>query len=285
MTTTIFRKTKDGACIACDSRVTWVNRQGLLIKWFDSTEYCKSISIDSVMYGFAGTNVMFKIFLQNYSTLDESEFLLDTCVKLAQEKSIQFFIIRYDGTELKLFAYSPPDIDEPEILLTSKDPAIDKDVYVIGSGKYAKEYKKHRRNLNASFPIKKIISANILGMKKSGMLHLNDKVAKQALTPKESYDAFYACKNKGGDIFTGGEVKMNQNATRQQINDQVAILDRMDQESKAQNAACASPVNARLEVNQLNSLGHYAVSPNEIEMSTRRELLLKQMRATLSASI
>ncbi|MFL1907216.1 hypothetical protein [Plesiomonas shigelloides] len=289
MTTTIFRKNNDDACIASDSRVTWVDKlSNLPTKWFDSTDFLKTLSIDDVMYGFAGTNVMFKLFLQNYTTRDESEFVLDTLVQLAKQNQVQFFIIRYDGTELKLFAYSPPhpeDPKSPEICRFSQDPAIDKGIYAIGSGKFSKEFKKHRANKNAQVPIRKIITANQLGLKKARMLDLDQKVASGTLSLEESKQAYLACKSKGGDLFTGGEVKMTKNATRQQIAEQVAILNRMDQQAKASGAVCASPVNASLEVKQLNSLGQYAVSPNTIDASEKRSILFNKMQETLRVSI
>ncbi|MBS9822615.1 hypothetical protein HKB31_16635 [Vibrio alginolyticus] len=285
MTTTIFRKNNDQACIASDSRVTWVDKnQGLPTKWFDSIDFLKTMMIDGVMYGFAGTNVMFKLFLQNYTTKADSEFLLDTIVQLAQVNQVQFFIIRFDGTNLKLFAYSPPG-DAPEILRISTDPAIDKGMYAIGSGKYSKEYKKNRANKNAQVPIRKIITANRLGLKKARILDLDKKVSSGVLTHEESQQAYFACQSKGGDLFTGGEVKMTKSVTRQQMDEQVAILDRMDQQAKATGAVCASPVDASLEVKQLHSLGQYAVSPNSIEVSEKRTVLLEKMQSVLHASI
>ncbi len=168
MTTTIFRNANGKVTMASDSRVTYVDTTtNLPIQWFDSTDFLKTLTIDDVMYGFAGTNVMFKMFLQNYNTRHDSEFILDTLVSFAKSNRVQFFIIRYDNTDLKLFAYSPPDgNDIPEILLTSRDPAIDKTVYAIGSGKHSKEYRKNKCAASAQVPIRRIISANMLGLKK-----------------------------------------------------------------------------------------------------------------------
>ncbi|CAK2502978.1 conserved hypothetical protein [Vibrio crassostreae] len=283
MTTTIFRKNKDTACIACDSRVTWVNQDGLPIKWLDSEPYRKALSLDGVMYGFAGTNLVYRVFLENYTNEENSEFLLDTCVQFARNKAMQFFIIRYDGENLKLFSYSPPSEQSQEILRISSDPVIDKDCYVIGSGKHSKVYKKHKSNKNAKLPIFKIISANSVGMKKGGVLHLESKVANDELTLNESVEAFHACQKKGGDIFTGGEVKMNRNATQQEINVQVEVLKQMDAQAKAANAVCASPVDANLEVKSLNSLGQYAVSPHSIKMNSQRRNLLEKMESSTQA--
>ena len=286
MTTTIFRNNNGDASIHTDSRVTWVER-GIPKKWLDPIGYRKSIMIDDVLYGFAGANVMYKIFLQGYTTLDESEFLLDTCVDFAKQHSIQFFIIRYDGKQLKLFAYSPTGNEnavQPEIYRISSDPCIKKDFYAIGSGKYSKEFKKNRNNKKSDFIIRKIISANQAGMKKNGLLGLEQKVKNGTLTLEESSQALYSCRDKGGDLFTGGEINMSQNATKQQIDEQVVILDRMDQEAKAVNAVCASPVDAASEVRELSSIGQYAVSPYNIEQSHKRQELFNKMRDTLARS-
>ena len=286
MTTTIFRNNKGDASIYADSRVTWVKR-GIPKKWLDPVGYKKTIMIDDVLYGFAGANVMYKIFLQGYTTLDESEFLLDTCVDFAKKHSIQFFIIRYDGKKLKLFAYSPTgneNVVQPEIYRISSDPCIEKDFYAIGSGKHSREFKKNRHNKKSSFIISKIIAANQAGMKKSGVLGLEQKVKEGILSLEESSLALYSCRDKGGDLFTGGEINMSQNATKQQIHEQIVILELMDQESKAANAVCASPVDAASEVRELSSIGQYAVSPHSIEQSHKRQELFNKMRDTLARS-
>ncbi len=287
LTTTIFRKHNGQANIYSDSRVTWVGNRGLPQRWLDPVGYRKTIMIDDVLYGFAGANVMYKIFLENYTTLDESEFLLDTCVDFAKQASIQFFIIRYDGQNLKLFAYSPPgdeNIIQPEIYRVSKDPCIEKEMYAIGSGKYSKEFKRNRNNKNSSFIIQKIIAANKLGMKKQGMLDLGQTVMKRVLTLEESAQAYHACRDRGGDVFTGGDINMSQNATKQQIREQVELLERMDQEAKAANAVCASPVDAASEVRELSSQGQYSISPHIITRTPERQELFNKMRATLNRS-
>lgn len=274
--------------MASDSRVTWVDKNtNLPIKWFDHVNFLKTLTIDDVIYGFAGTNTMLKLFLNNYTTLEESENLLDTLVELACVNQVQFFFMRYDKT-LKLFAYSPPhptDKNCPEIYKVSSDPSIDKLSYAIGSGKFSKEFKRHQTNSNAQLPIRKIISANELGLKKARMLDLNSKLISGLLTLEDSKQAYLACASKGGDLFTGGEVKMTQNATRQIMKNQVAILESMDQQAKAVGAVCASPVNAALEVKQLSSIGHYAVSPHKHLNSKRKTTLFNEMQEALNASI
>jgi hypothetical protein len=288
LTTIIFRKTKKGAQMASDSRVSWIDKSSNLPnRWFDSKDYLKTITLDGVMYGFAGANVMFKMFMEYYTTKSTSVNLLDTLVLLAKQNVVQFFIIRYEDDELKLFAYSPPNPDEnytQEIYRVSKDPNINKDFYAIGSGKHSKEYKKNRLNSSAQFPIRKIIDANLSGLKKAGVLKLVNKVIKSKLTSTESEQAYFACQNKGGDLFTGGEVNMSKGANKQQLAKQVKIMDEMDKLAKANGAICASPVNAALEVKQLNSLGQYAVSPHQIKGSSERTDLLNKLNHTFKES-
>lgn len=288
MTTTIFKKNKKLACIASDSRVTLVDKESNLpIRWFDDQEFLKTLTIDDVMYGFAGCNAMFKIFLAHYTCKEDSEILLDTLVELAHKNQVQFFIIRYDG-QLKLFAYSPPNpstTENSEIFRVSTDPVIDKSTYAIGSGKFSKEFKRNQTNPSAQVPIRKIISANQLGLRKAGMLDLARNLTSGDITLDDSRQAYLACFNKGGDLFTGGEVRMTQNATREMIQKQVAILERMDQQAKAVGAVCASPVNAGLEIKQLASIGQYAISPEKGKLSVNHSALFKDMQEALNASI
>ena len=274
--------------MASDSRVSWIDKSNNLpIKWFDSKDYLKTISLDGVLYGFAGANVMFKMFMQHYTNKANSEELLDTLVEFAKLNQVQFFIIRYGDDELKLFAYSPPNPNEnnnQEIYRISKDPLISKKLYAIGSGKHSKEYRRNKLNSNVQLPIRKIISANLAGFKKQGMLELLNKVANSKLTPDESLEAYNACQKKGGDLFTGGEVNMSKDANKQQLAKQIKIMDEMDTIAKANGAVCASPVNATLEVEQLNRIGQYAISPHRVEKSTERAVLLKKMTQIFNAS-
>jgi hypothetical protein len=243
--------------------------------------------IDDVLYGFAGTNAIFKIFLQMYTIREQSEFILDTAVELAKKNRVQFFIIKHDEENgLKLFAYSPGNDNNPEIFRISSDPIIDKNCYAIGSGKHSKEYKKHKLNKNAQMPILKIITANNLGLKKKGMLHLSKGTDSGELTLDESREAYLACHSKGGDLFTGGEISMStSNISKTQIVEQITILDRMDQEAKQAGAVCSSPVNAAREVDHLKSIGQYSISPYKVEVTCVRNELLNKMQAILDASI
>lgn len=132
--------------MASDSRVTWINpATNRPIRWFDSPNFLKTLVLDGVMYGFAGTNAMFKTFLMYYTTREESEFLLDSIVQLAKNNNLHIFIIRYDLVGLKLFAYSKNNETSAEVLRVSTDPMIERNYYAIGSGKYSKVYKKNRK--------------------------------------------------------------------------------------------------------------------------------------------
>lgn len=284
MTTTVFRKNDKNACIACDSRVSWINKQGLPIKIFDSLNYFKALTLDGVMYGFAGANLIFKEFLKNYESKEQSIFLLDTLVQLAKDNTMQFFMIRYENNELKLFAHSPalPVINSPEIFRISKDPAIEKKFYAIGSGKFSKEYNRNKLNPEAQVPIRCIIRANNLGLKKQGMLELIQSNKPRELTSDESLAAYQACDKKGGDIFTGGEVRMTKHESTCNIEEQIKVMNDMDEQAKAANAVCASPVNANLEVAQLERIGHYAVSSFSIDNTPDRTSLLQQLQQNIS---
>jgi ATP-dependent protease HslVU (ClpYQ) peptidase subunit len=275
--------------MASDSRVSWVDaKTHLITRWFDSKDYLKTISLDGVLYGFAGVNSFFKTFLENYNTKGDSVDLLDSLVVIAKNMGAEFYILRYD-TNLQLFAHSPEVIGEhgnEEIFRISKDPIINKDLYAIGSGAHSQKYKAHRLNSSAAFPIRKIVDANTKGLKKANVLHLLSKVAKDKLTPEESRRVFQACSSKGGDLGTGGEVNMTTNAiNKKQLAQQVAIMNKMDGQAKANGAVCASPINAASEIKKLNDMGHYAVSPHSVEMTPERKTLIDKMSASLNASI
>ena len=272
--------------MASDSRVSWVDKKSNLpIKWFDSINYLKTISINNVLYGFAGTNAVFKAFLTHYTTKDNSIFLLDSLVIKAKEERIQFAIIRYDGISLRFFCYSPASIDIPEIFRISSDPSINRNHFSIGSGSKSKMYKRYKIKECSKLPIRKIIKANIEGLKKSGMLNVDNIFAVRRLTDEESQSAYYACAKRGGDIFTGGEIRDCKESDDMQRAEQIDIMNKMDAQAKAAGAVCASPFNASLEVNELNRIGQYAVSPHKVEMNGQRKVLLDLIGKTFKESI
>lgn len=288
MTTTAFRKNKNEACMASDSRTSWIEpKKGYMLKWFDSPDYRKTITIDDVMYGFAGANVIYKLFLMNYTDRDSSLNVLDLLVELAKRERVQFSILRFDGEALKLIAYSPEDdFGNPEIYKISGDEPLNTNIYAIGSGKDSKMYKKHRSNEQAQAPVYKIIAANNNGLKKATCKRVMSKISKgHVLTEDESWDLFGACKNKGGDLFTGGKVNMSKNASKADIDRQVMIMDQMDKQAKAAGAVCASPINAALEKKNLESLGHSAVSDRKVKIDSSNIELFNLMKEQLKASI
>ena len=289
LTTTVFRKKEHDAFMACDSRSSLVDKSnGMITKWFDSAKYKKTINIDGVMYGFAGLNTLYKIFLENYSDRETSEDILDAVVELAKNNIAQFMLMRYDGENLKIFAYSPPNALHrvPEIYKISSDLPIETDCYAIGSGKDSKMYLKHQFNASPQVPIHQIISTNKTALSKKKYRHLVLKVSKgNTLTTAESLELYKACSLKGGDLFTGGIVNMCKNATKQEIIEQVAIMEDMDKQAKASGAVCASPINAALEKAHLESLGHSAVSSNRVVMNENMSRLLEKMQDRFDASI
>jgi hypothetical protein len=275
--------------MACDSRSSWIDSsEGMITRWFDSSKYKKTINIDGVMYGFAGLNTLYKIFLEYYSDRESSEKILDAVVELAKNNMAQFMLMRYDGEHLKIFAYSPPNVLHrvPEIYKISSDLPIETDCYAIGSGKDSKMYLKHQFNASPQVPIHQIISTNKTALSKKKYRHLVLKVSKgNTLTTDESIELYQACSSKGGDLFTGGIVNMCKNATKQEIMEQVAIMEDMDKQAKASGAVCASPINAALEKAHLEALGHSAVSSNRVVMNEDMSRLLDKMQGRFDASV
>lgn len=275
--------------MACDSRTSWVDNQtSFITKWFDSSKYKKTINIDGVMYGFAGLNAIYKLFLEYYTSKEKSEELLDAIVELAKKNKAQFMLMRYDGNDLKIFAYSPPNdlYKIPEIYKSSSDEPLETDSYAIGSGKHSKMYIQHQLNGNVMTPIHKIIFANKTELSKKKYKQLLKIVAEgNTLNEAQAVCLFQACNKKGGDLFTGGNVNMCNIATKADILEQVAIMDKMDQEAKAFDAVCSSPIDAVLEKEHLEQLGHSAVSKSKVILNENMSKLLDSMQTRFDASI
>lgn len=280
MTTTIFRKenSSGAATIASDTRITFINECNDPIKWIDDSGLKKNVTLDGVMYGFAGVNAIYQMFLENYDSPENSIPLLDSLIKLAQEERCQFFMLRYDGVDLRLFANSPESQMLPEIYKVSTDNIIKASYYAIGSGKESKQYKKHRTSKHAKTPIFKIINANNEGLKSQKLLHLNNKAKEGIITKQEAMQAAKACDSNGGDLFTGGEVTMSQNTTKKDIEQQQRMFDDLNKQAKSLSAVCASPINATLEVEHLRRAGHTAVSKQDITLSTWHKEKIESLR-------
>lgn len=292
MTTTVFRKIGQNATIASDSRSSWIDANGYIKKWVDTPNYKKTIMLDGAMYGFAGTNVIFKIFLEIYNSnpnaKNEAEEILDTVVEFAKLNQIQFMIIRHDEKGLKMFAYSPahPLRGVPELYKVSTDSIIDTDIYAIGSGKESKMYVKHHQNKQPTVPIYKIISTNKSALTKKRFRELVKSVdGGKQLSVLESKELHTACNQKGGDLFTGGVVNMCKSATKKEIQDQIVLMDRMDSLAKAAGAVCASPINAIREKQHLEALGQTAVSKQKAQIDAKKLDWMKTMQSRLDASI
>lgn len=259
MTTTVFRLDGKIARMASDSRVSYVdNGSGHVVKVFDSPDYFKVAAINDVLYGFAGANQIYKKFLQLYSYLEaDSNGVMDALVHYASKKRIEFAMLRFDG-ELREFAHSPNQRSGSKILLNSFSKPLKTKHYAIGSGKHSKAYKKYRVNKAVQVPIYKIISANKTALGKIEQ-SIAKKVGKQRFTSAESKVIFDACHANGGDIFTGGDVRiMETKSTNMSAADaakQVQILEHLDNIADSNGAVCASPIYADIEIANLEKLG------------------------------
>jgi hypothetical protein len=261
----------------------------MIVRWFDSPGYKKTIILNDVIYGFAGANSMYKIFLSNYTNKEDSENVLDLLVETGRIERAQFAILRYDiiQEELKLFIYSAPnDFGSPEIYRISMDEPLDTKIYAIGSGKHSKMYKRNKSGEFAQTPIYRIISANDGVLKKTAHKKIiKNMLDGENLTKEQSILLYQACNSKGGDLFTGGNVNMSKNASKQEIDEQILIMDQMDHLAKAAGAVCASPINAILEKQHLESLGYNALSKHRVKTSGSNAELLRKMQDQLNASI
>lgn len=291
MTTTAFRMDSQGvARIGSDSRVSWVTGDGMVAKVSDSPDYFKIANINDVLYGFAGTNYIYKIFLQHYDAASNaSDMLLDSLVALAKQNKIQFSFLRFDG-ELREFAYSPPDADgQNEIFLDSKSKPLSTKMYAIGSGKVSKMYRQGKMNPMVCYPIKRIIGANNTALSKKKYEEVRAKLNGTPLSEDEAILVYRACHKAGGDIFTGGEVRVMERSTKVTTIDdakkQVQILDQLDAQAKSQGLTCASPINAEKEISQLVSLGVNPVRAGEIDADLQESEIYKSVARSLESCL
>ena len=281
MTTTAFRiDSKNIARMGSDSRVSWVTNDGYVAKVFDSPHYFKIANIGGALFGFAGANVIYKNFLSSYNdVLKDSNKVLDTLVAVAHYHKVQFTILRYDG-ELREFANSPPQNGRDEIFLDSGSPALGVKHYAIGSGHGSKMYKKNKINERVCFPIRKIIGANNRVLQKGRFAHIRAKVGKENFTQDESIEIFNACHIAGGDIFTGGEVRVMELAksvtTQEVATEQVKHLERFDADAKSQGYVCASPIYAQKEIEQLQRLNIAPVRSGGVDPEIRNSDLFER---------
>jgi len=272
-----------------DSRVSWIDNYGLLAKVADSPDYYKVANINNVLFGFAGTNSMYKVFLQNYEhAVEDSTKLLDTLVAYASLNRIQFSMLRFDG-ELREFAFSPPDTQGAnKIFLDSKSKVLETKMYAIGSGKYSKAYKSKRLNPMVCFPIKRIIGANQVALSKNKFKTVRAKLNGSPLTQDEASTIIQACKKAGGDVFTGGEVRVMESSknftTAERAAEQVEILSELDSQAKSQGLTCASPINAEKEISQLRSLGVEPVRPGGVDPDIQKSELFKSISRSLESA-
>lgn len=290
MTTTAFRMDSESvARMGSDSRVSWIDSYGLVAKVADSQDYYKVANINDVLFGFAGTNSMYRVFLENYGqAVTDSTTLLDTLVAYASLNRIQFSMLRFDG-ELREFAYSPPDSEgNNKIFLDSKSGVLNTKMYAIGSGKESKAYKSKRLNPMVCFPIKRIIGANSIALSKNKFKEVRAKLNGTPLTQDEARDIYRACRKAGGDIFTGGEVRVMERSknitTAQKAAEQVKILNDLDSQAKSQGLICASPINAEKEISQLKSLGVNPVRPGGIDPEIQKSELFSSISRSLNGA-
>jgi hypothetical protein len=243
-----------------------------MTKWLDVPEYRKVISIDDVLYGFAGANMFYEAFLREYDgVIKNSDFVLDNLIEAARKHSAQFYMIRFDR-ELALFAYSPKHNNDPEIYRISKDPRISKTRFAIGSGQYSGMYKKFRNKGAAPLSIRKIIGANNKAIREHQLHDLAVKGTASILSTDEAVKISAACNLLGGDLATGGNIQIARRGRRMKsekeaVMEQAELLAKVDAQASANGLYCASPFNAREEAARLESIGQPVHSEFKVDVT------------------
>lgn len=255
--------------MAADSRVSYVDpKTGHLMSWKDYDEFLKAIEYDGKLYGFAGSNKFFLLFLLNMQAGKYNDVqILHALAGMAKQQSDSFLIMRYD-TELHCFGY----LSDSNSLYDINSAALNTDKYAIGTGAYTPTYKKHQKNISAMFPIRQIIAVNEKALAKA------EKRAKG-----QSIDHSLVCFQAGGDHGTGGEIKMTTLQTETNVvQAQINVLKRISSEANASRAVAVCSFNAQVEKEKLEKLG---VKPNKTEqiLSDEEEELMDNLYVQMAS--
>ncbi|MFA0613906.1 hypothetical protein AB4582_06730 [Vibrio splendidus] len=255
MTTTTFRINGDRVMMAADSRVSYIDaKSGQLQSWKDYDDYLKAIECDGKLYGFAGSNRFFLLFLLNLQQKKYTDVqILHALAGMAKKEKDSFLIMRYD-TELHCFGY----LSDSDSLYDINSAALETDKYAIGTGAYTPTYKRHQTNISAMFPIKQIIVVNEKAVAKA------EKKAKG-----QPIDHPFICLKAGGDHGTGGEIKMTTLQTESNVvQAQINVLKRISSEANASRAVAVCSFDSQVEREKLENLG---VKPNKTEQVLSKE--------------
>lgn len=246
--------------MAADSRVSYVDKDtGELQSWKDYDDYLKAIEYDGKLYGFAGSNKFFLLFLLNIQVGKYTDVqILHALAGMAKKESDSFLIMRYD-TELHCFGY----LSDSDSLYDIHSAALNTDKYAIGTGAYTPTYKKHQNNISAMFPIRQIIAVNEKALTKA------KKRAKG-----QAIDHPFVCFKAGGDHGTGGEIKMTTLQTETNVvQAQIDVLKRISSEANASRAVAVCSFDSQVEREKLENLG-VKPSKNEQVLSKEEEELI-----------
>ncbi|AYV12973.1 hypothetical protein [Shewanella algae] len=238
MTTTTFKLTKIGAMMAADSRVTFQSA-GVTVSCKDYDGYRKVIDVDGVLYGFAGANSMFHLFLVHELGakfgMTDVEFL-DQLADSGKQNSQEFVIIRYSG-ELRTFGYLGGEVFD------STSEPLKCSFYGIGSGAKTRVYNKHKNGASPMTPISKIIQ-------------MNAKTVKKFSSSAAIMDLVHACHSAGSDYGTGGKINMTTTQSSMEVvREQARLLETISGHAAAYNAVAVCNFDASVEKSKLEKKG------------------------------
>ncbi len=241
--------------MAADSRVSYIDpKTGKLQSWKDYDDYLKAIEYNGKLYGFAGSNRFFLLFLLNMQANKFTDVqILHALARMAKKESDDFLIMRYD-TELHCFGY----LSDSDSLYDINSAPLKTDKYAIGTGAYTPTYKRHQKNISAMFPIKQIIAVN-----GKALLKAEKKANGRPI------DHSLVCLKAGGDHGTGGEIKMTTLQTEKNVvQAQIDVLKRISSEANASRAVAVCSFDTQVEKEKLEKLG---VKPSDVEQALSQE--------------
>lgn len=261
LTTTTFRLGHIGPVMAADSRVTFQDSEGKAVKCIDYDNYLKIITVNGVLYGFAGANSMYSLFLEyelgRKVGMNDVQFL-DELASVGKQNMQEFIIMRYEN-ELRSFGYLGDDIYD-----SSSEP-LRVTYHAIGSGSKTKVYKKHKSDMSPRIPISKIIDTN-------------SKATKKATIGTSIMDLVHACYQSGGDYGTGGKINMTTMQSEMDVvSEQVSLLATISGQAASFNAVAVCSLDASTERRKLESKGVHPSTkqqdvPSEAQVNLRAKL-------------
>lgn len=250
---------------------------GKVSHWQDFPKYKKSFCYQDVMYGFAGANRVYILFLYNMQKLSVDERksedvnLLNWVAQVAKDEKLDFMMMRYDGT-LQVFGY----LADFDALYDSSSGGLTVEQHGIGSGSQSQVYKDNKSSPCPRSPIQAIIDKNELALKQ-----LERKVRRRgaAIESISIDEKITECQEMGSDPFTGGGIVMTKHISQDKIfAEQLSVLSSIDGVAAMNNTYAFCSLDPTVEKAKLDKLGFKPNQKSSLDTVTeKKDTLIYQM--------